>query len=704
MSTFPTPVAKPASAGTGKSAIAKTKSPYINLRNGPGTNYRDIGDIRNNTVVVYYSATQTRDGWIWLEQGTLSGWVSNTVISFENIMAPPPPTPAQVTPYDGKIAVWYWKGDVLPENTIEDVVRNIKTVAPQVTQLWLKICDATSTTGAQWQGYWDSKRSLAIDGPDSIDRWVSVLTRYGMEFHAWAVPKGTHVEGETNIMIQACKRPGVKSLILDVEPYDGFWEGGAAGVRPYMTRLRRALPGSFHIAMSVDPRKQHFASIFPQEWFPFINSIHPQDYWGTFRRTPEDVLKETFEIWGSYGKPIIPVLDADAEPIDMGTAVTLATQRHGARGVSWWRLGTISPAGWKAINQPLNVTTPIPLPDLNGQELVIRPGDPGFASGSYTNKNEFQQFQNTWGWQSYYKATESQTSKVWVRWTPTLAESGKFEIAAFVPGRHSNAHNARFKINGVKGSNGEIVVNVDQSRHSNEWVVLGIYDLDKTNTSAGTVFLNDLTGETGFEINFDAIRFRQLINPPSNVPGGGGGPTIKLADGFDVPVGTSAERRGTQVWPGQWLDASPFARLYFVGTLSESYHTGADLNMPKDADAHTPVYAAASGIITFASRLPTWGNVIIIKHDPLASNGKVLYTRYGHIENMLIKVGDRVSRGQQIASVGNAFGRFAYHLHFDISPTTILESHPEHWPAKNLNLLLANYVDPKDFVLKNRPK
>jgi hypothetical protein len=68
-----------------------------------------------------------------------------------------------------------------------------------------------------------------------------------------------------------------------------------------MTRIRRAIPGSFHIGLSVDPRKSHYEEIFPSEWFPFVNSVHPQDYWATFRRTPEDTLRETFEIWGSYG-------------------------------------------------------------------------------------------------------------------------------------------------------------------------------------------------------------------------------------------------------------------------------------------------------------------------------------------------------------------------------------------------------------------
>lgn len=702
MTTFPTPVAKPSSAGKGQLAISRTASAYINLRNGPGTNYRDVGDIRNNTIIAYYPASLTSDGWLWIEQGTVGGWVSNTVISFENIAAPAPIPPQQATPYDGKIAVWHWKGDSIAENTIDEVARNIKSVAPNVTQLWVKISDATERTGAQWQGYWDTKRSLAIDGPQSIDRWVETLAKYGMEFHAWCVPKGSHLEAETNIIIQACTRPGVKSLILDVEPYDGFWQGGREGIRPFMTRIRRAIPGSFHIGMSVDPRKAHYDNIYPTEWFPFVNSIHPQDYWATFRRTPEDTLRETFEVWGSYGKPIIPVLDSDAEPEDMATAITLSTQRHRARGLSWWRLGTITTAGWRVINTPINGSpnpNPIPPTDNIGVELTIKPENTGFTKGRYSDQVNFAEFQNTWGWKAFYKTTEPQTSKVWGRWTPQITVSGKYEIAAFIPGRHSNTKNARFKINNIKGATGEIIVNLDQSRYSNEWVTLGVYELDRSTLGAGTVFLNDLTGETGKEIVFDALRYRQLLSTPTPPTGPG-----NAVDGFDVPIGTAAERRSATVWPGTWRDASPFARLYFVGTPQEAYHTGADLNLPQDADAHSGVYAAAGGIITFASRLPAWGNVIIIKHDPLASNGRVYYSRYGHIENMKVKVGDRVARGQQIASVGNAFGSYAYHLHFDISPTKILDTNPEHWPARNLDNLLANYVDPREFILKNRPK
>ena len=177
-----------------------------------------------------------------------------------------------------------------------------------------------------------------------------------------------------------------------------------------------------------------------------------------------------------------------------------------------------------------------------------------------------------------------------------------------------------------------------------------------------------------------------------------------LADGFDAPVGTLEQRRTDKVWPGSWYDASPFGKLYFVGTPSEAYHTGADLNLPRDADAHTPVYSPASGVVIYAARLPVWGNVIIIRHDPLTSGGVVLYSRLAHVEDMIVKVGQRVARGQQVCKVGNAFGVYAYHLHFDLSPTTILEVEPNHWPAKKYDAMFRNYIDPKEWIANNRPK
>lgn len=607
------------------------------------------------------------------------------------------------TPYDGKVGIWHWKGDSVAEETIEALCRTIKKWAPAITQVWVKTSD-----GEHWQGKFDTDRDLAIDGPASVDKWVRILDSFGLEFHAWAVVKGQNIAAEADRIIEVCNRPGVRSMILDVEPYSGFWTVGKDPIRPFMTRIRRGIGGRFHLGMAVDPRPRHKASIFPDEWRPFVNSVHLQVYWDTFQRPYDEVLDEAYRTWADYGLPLYPVMPGKAPRDEIKAGREYVIKRHKAAGMSWWRFGTIGPIEFPVINQPMEEvdggTTPEPPPAKGryGIEIVVTPDKPQYRDGAHgggDTSSLFKKFKNTWGWTSKYKKTAKESSQVWARWDPQLVASGWYEVAAFVPARHATTERARYKLHGAIGAPAELVIPVRQADYYNVWVPLGVYQFDANNATAGVVFLNDLTGEDDKEIAFDAIRWRQIV---------GITPTEKyLADGYDSPVGTAAERRGDKLWPGNWFDATGFDRLYRVGTPNQAYHTGADLNMNEpywDADAHSPVYAAASGVVVFADRLPGWGNVIVIRHDPLISTGQVLYGRYAHVEGVRVQVGDRVVRGQQICKVGNADGLFTYHLHFDLSPTAVLETQPWHWPRMNRTELRANYVNPLEFILNHRPK
>ena len=64
----------------------------------------------------------------------------------------------------------------------------------------------------------------------------------------------------------------------------------------------------------------------------------------------------------------------------------------------------------------------------------------------------------------------------------------------------------------------------------------------------------------------------------------------------------------------------------------------------------------------------------------------------------IVKVGDRVVRGQQISKVGNADGLFAYHLHFDLTYDPVIKTVPGHWPGDNPALVRRMFVDPKEFI------
>ncbi|MEA5116848.1 MAG: M23 family metallopeptidase, partial [Propionicimonas sp.] len=98
---------------------------------------------------------------------------------------------------------------------------------------------------------------------------------------------------------------------------------------------------------------------------------------------------------------------------------------------------------------------------------------------------------------------------------------------------------------------------------------------------------------------------------------------------------------------------------------------GTDFAPPCDA----PIWAAASGTVTFGGPASGYGNWIKIAHD-----GDVV-TTYGHMftEGVLVRVGDVVQAGQQIGRVGTAGDSTGCHLHFEV-------------------LTSGSYVDPLVFL------
>lgn len=90
-------------------------------------------------------------------------------------------------------------------------------------------------------------------------------------------------------------------------------------------------------------------------------------------------------------------------------------------------------------------------------------------------------------------------------------------------------------------------------------------------------------------------------------------------------------------------------------------HEGVDLAAFKG----TAVKAAASGVVVRAdSNVPGYGTLVEISHS------KGFKTRYGHLDEILIQVGDKINRGDLIGTVG-ATGRVRgkkdpSHLHFEI--------------------------------------
>jgi murein DD-endopeptidase MepM/ murein hydrolase activator NlpD len=85
-------------------------------------------------------------------------------------------------------------------------------------------------------------------------------------------------------------------------------------------------------------------------------------------------------------------------------------------------------------------------------------------------------------------------------------------------------------------------------------------------------------------------------------------------------------------------------------------HWGIDLAAPM----LTPEYAAMDGVVLKAGAASGFGQAVYILHE----NGDV--TVYGHMEKILVSVGDYVDAGQQIALLGMRGQSTGPHLHFEV--------------------------------------
>ena len=127
-------------------------------------------------------------------------------------------------------------------------------------------------------------------------------------------------------------------------------------------------------------------------------------------------------------------------------------------------------------------------------------------------------------------------------------------------------------------------------------------------------------------------------------------------------------------------------RTYFYKgkEVDQQTHLGFDLAVTE----HVPVVAANDGTVLNASWLGIYGNCVIIDH------GMGVQSLYGHLMSFDVKVGDKVTRGQQIGrsdSTGLAGGD---HLHFTmlvggrmVNPVEWWDSH---WISDRVNRKLSD--------------
>lgn len=103
---------------------------------------------------------------------------------------------------------------------------------------------------------------------------------------------------------------------------------------------------------------------------------------------------------------------------------------------------------------------------------------------------------------------------------------------------------------------------------------------------------------------------------------------------------------------------SPYGMRVHPVTGVYKLHDGSDLG----AACGTPIKAAADGTVLERYFNTAYGNRLIINHGVL--RGVSVVTTYNHASGYIVKVGQRVSRGQTIGYVGSTGYSTGCHLHF----------------------------------------
>ena len=91
-------------------------------------------------------------------------------------------------------------------------------------------------------------------------------------------------------------------------------------------------------------------------------------------------------------------------------------------------------------------------------------------------------------------------------------------------------------------------------------------------------------------------------------------------------------------------------------TGARAHHLGVDF----DANYGDPITAAADGIVSFSGIKAGYGQTVVVDH------GDGYQTLYAHNQRNLVREGDVVRAGQQIATVGSSGRSTGAHLHFEV--------------------------------------
>jgi murein DD-endopeptidase MepM/ murein hydrolase activator NlpD len=109
-------------------------------------------------------------------------------------------------------------------------------------------------------------------------------------------------------------------------------------------------------------------------------------------------------------------------------------------------------------------------------------------------------------------------------------------------------------------------------------------------------------------------------------------------------------------WPVSGPLSSPYGTRRHPVHEEPRFHTGVDISVPPGSE----VKATADGIVSFAGWAENSGIVVVVEH------GREFSTAYAHSRKALVRVGQRVVRGEPIALSGSTGISTGPHVHYEI--------------------------------------
>jgi len=176
-----------------------------------------------------------------------------------------------------------------------------------------------------------------------------------------------------------------------------------------------------------------------------------------------------------------------------------------------------------------------------------------------------------------------------------------------------------------------------------------------------------------------------LLAPASGFAQAGSTIRVRLADGFDFPVGkpdASGYHKARGYWPN--------------GHLGEDWNG----NSGGDTDLGDPIYAMGRGVVILSQNIGVgWGNCILVRHVYREFDGRIAMvdSLYAHLQERKVKLHQLVEKGELIGTMGGNNGMYLVHLHFEVRKNLHIGMNRSQFARDN-----SNYHSPTAFINARR--